>query len=113
MSRALIRWRNGYRGGSPVWIAVAKSQISKASVFFLALLFCAAGCDKKTPAPANIVAQVGDVPITADALQRLMDMRAAGNTNQFATTAAKTALLDELIRREAILAKAKAAGFDQ
>jgi parvulin-like peptidyl-prolyl isomerase len=69
------------------------------------------GCQKEKP--ANEIARVGEVSIRQATFQALLDLRANGDTNRFATPEAKQALLDELIRREAIYAKAKAAGFDQ
>lgn len=81
----------------------------------LCLLLAAAGCreQKQTPPPVNEVARVGDASINQETFQALLNLRAGGGSNRFATMEAKAALLDELIRREAVFAKARAAGFDQ
>ncbi len=81
----------------------------------LCLVFALTGCREhnQSPAPPQEIARVGDVSISQDAFQALLNRRARGASNRFATLTAKEALLDELIRREAVFAKAKAAGFDQ
>jgi parvulin-like peptidyl-prolyl isomerase len=81
----------------------------------LCLLLALTGCrqQKPPPAPPEEIARVGDASINRDAFQALLNMRAHGPSNRFATLSAKEALLDELIRREAVFARAKAAGFDQ
>lgn len=81
----------------------------------LGVLLLAVGCreQKKSENPTEQVARVGSVSISRNEYEALLNLRAHGDTNRFANLDAKEALLDELIRREAILAKAKAAGFDQ
>jgi peptidyl-prolyl cis-trans isomerase C len=84
-------------------------------LFVLCLLLTAAGCrqQQQTPAPAKEIARVGDVSISRDAFQALLNRRARGTSERFETLSAKEALLDEMIRHEAVFAKARAAGFDQ
>jgi parvulin-like peptidyl-prolyl isomerase len=81
----------------------------------LCLLLGVVGCreQRQAQSPPKEIARVGDVSISQDAFEALLNMRARGTSDRLATTAAKEALLDEMIRREAVFAKAKAAGFDQ
>jgi parvulin-like peptidyl-prolyl isomerase len=66
------------------------------------------------PAPELIgVAAVGEQPITAAAFQELLARRARSTADPARTLEQKEALLEELVRAEAIYAKAIAAGFDQ
>jgi hypothetical protein len=85
------------------------------ALFYLCLLLTAAGCgeQKQAALPVKEIARVGDASISPDAFQALLNLRAAGDANRFSTMEAKKALLDELIRREAVFAKARTAGFDQ
>jgi len=64
-------------------------------------------------APAPAVATVGDEPITADELRTEMARRGGGVPGQFATPEGRRALLDELIRFEALAARAREAGYDR
>ena len=81
----------------------------------LGVLLFAAGCreQKKSESSTQEIARVGAVSISRDDYEALLNLRAHGDTNRFARPDAKEALLDELVRREAILARAKAAGFDE
>ncbi len=85
------------------------------AVSLLLLLLTAAGCrqQQQTPVPPKEIARVGDVSISQDAFQALLNRRARGASERFETISAKEALLDEMIRHEAVFAKARAAGFDQ
>jgi parvulin-like peptidyl-prolyl isomerase len=59
--------------------------------------------DQSAPAESSVVARVGDAVITREALQR--EWQGRGDT------ADKSAVLEEMIRFEAALAKARAAGY--
>jgi peptidyl-prolyl cis-trans isomerase C len=95
------------------------NQKPPTAVLFLVLLLIAAGCGEQKPppspppAPEGEIARVGDVSISKDTFETLLNMRARGAPERYATMPAKEALLDELVRREALFAKARAAGFDQ
>jgi hypothetical protein len=73
------------------------------------------GChhDKQTQAGSSEVARVAEACISRDAFETQLNLRARTAGDHFSTESAKAALLDEMIRREAVFAKAKAAGFDQ
>ena len=75
-------------------------------------LFCP-GCRPPTQPPGKELARVGEVSISQEAFEALLQSRAGSTPDRFSTLAAKAALLDEMIDREAALAKARAAGFDQ
>jgi hypothetical protein len=90
-------------------------SILRTSPLSLCLLLAVAGCreqNQPTP-PANEVAHVGTVSISRGTFEELLNMRSLGASNRLATMPAKEALLDEIVRREAVFAKARAAGFDQ
>lgn len=97
-------------------MTVKPSLVSTLSLLVVAISIClTGGCSRSHEAqlqPSEI-ARVAGSPISQENFQALLNLRAGGNTNLYATTEAKAALLDELIRREAILARARAAGFDQ
>jgi parvulin-like peptidyl-prolyl isomerase len=84
-----------------------------ACLFLTAFLTAGCGPAKEETLRPTEIARVGSASISQEDFQALLNMRAGGDTNRFATTEARAALLDELIRREALLAKARAAGFDQ
>jgi len=85
------------------------------SAFCLLLAFAACREDRRKalPPPPSGVARVGNASISREAFQQLMQSRLGVNSNLFAGMAAKKTLLEEMIDREAVYAKAKAAGFDQ
>lgn len=88
-----------------------------ASRLGLFVLIAAAGCQEQKKAnlspPGNEIARVGSAAISREVFDQLLRSRAEGDPDRFATLAAREALLDELIRREATYSKAIAAGFDQ
>jgi len=75
-------------------------------------LFCP-GCRPPTQPPGKELARVGEVSISQEAFEALLQSRAGSTPDRFSTLTAKAALLDEMIDREAALAKARAVGFDQ
>src|SRR6266498_1090209 len=59
------------------------------------------------------VAKVGEAIISEAAFRELLQQRARSQPEKLVTLEQKEALLDELIRPEAIYEKARAGGFDQ
>ena len=78
------------------------------------LLLLLGGCGKPADtAGGRVVAQVGSTVIREAAVCQLMAVRSGGNPGRFTNVVEREALLDELIGREAVYAKARAAGFDR
>lgn len=73
------------------------------------------GCGKPPAAglDAAVVARVGSNVITAETFTRELSLRAKRQPLPWATSEGKPKLLDEMINREALYARATAAGFDQ
>ena len=75
-------------------------------------------CSKQTPPrsagySAPVVAAVAGRQITLADFEAEMQRRAAGRSGAFAGAAEREALLQELIKRESVFARAQAEGFDQ
>jgi len=84
----------------------------------LALAAVVTSCSREPTAPIaqiseDAVASVNGVPISEAAFRELLTRRARLEPDKFAALEPKEALLEELIRPEAVYAKARAAGFDR
>jgi peptidyl-prolyl cis-trans isomerase C len=81
----------------------------------LSLSLFAAGCrEQQAPQlPPNVIAQVGDQDLTRAAFELELQRRSRGAPDRYAAPQAKLALLEELIRAEALYQQARAAGYDQ
>src|SRR5262249_15411562 len=82
----------------------------------VAVVMVSCGRGPKAPVePKQIpgVAKVGEAIISEAAFRELLQQRARSQPEQLATLEQKEALLDELVRTEAIYAKARASRFDQ
>lgn len=86
------------------------------SIGLMGLLFIAS-CNReplqRPGADLPGLVRIGDAIITEQAFKTLLDQRAQNHPERFATYEQKRALLEELIRAEAIYAKAIATGFEK
>ena len=78
-----------------------------------------ASCGKPTattsapPTETNLVARVGNAVITLENFQAELNRRGRGTPARYATEAGRQELLDEMIRDQVLLERAKAAGLDR
>lgn len=83
----------------------------------LAVVGVGTGCTKQSasdkPLSPDVVAVVAGTPIRTARLSEFMQARAGGGQTRFSKVSEREALLQDLIAREALYAKAKASGFDQ
>lgn len=101
-------------------VSIARLNMNRAPLILKVMIgglwgLAAVGCREQKPPPSPVegVAEVRGVPISAEALTRLMQQRAGHNPGRFTNITEKEALLGELIDAEATYAKATASGFDQ
>ncbi len=93
------------------------SLLALGAVVFAAVAGCFGDSSGGTPAadPESkaAVALVGEEPITVERFHGEMLRRGGQRPGQYATTEQKRALLDEMVRFEALAAQARAAGYDR
>lgn len=91
----------------------AKSTVSYSQVLLAALCLTLASCSKKEAPQHEFLAKVGDKLIQRQAFEPELERRTRSLPRDLSDNETKRAVLDEIVRFEALYAKAKSAGIDQ
>jgi hypothetical protein len=106
---------NSMKAPPPVVIATRNWTRLLQLLAVSSLTLLAAGCreQQSRELPPNVIARVGDQDITRATFEQELQRRSRGAPDRFAAPKAKLALLEELIRAEALYQQALTAGYDQ
>ncbi|MBW2258133.1 MAG: peptidylprolyl isomerase, partial [Deltaproteobacteria bacterium] len=95
------------------------TSFGRAGLLLAAVAFAAPGAAQGLPEGGNaaapgegVVAVVAGEPITAEAFEREMALRGGNIPGQYATLEQRRALLDEMVRFRALVARARELGYD-